>query len=235
MIRLGGPRSHFRAASVAPLGAALLLGSAALFSAARADGERAPALRLDVHSFQVIEQVSGNHSYYRIIEDPAEPFVRALYRPGTEPVTIGLEIPEAWRRGTRKLRWRWRAMALPKGADECVSGRADSAAAVVLTWKSGFRYYTLKYAWTTQGARGRVCDGRRGLFIMHDTKVARAGGPVGEWFDEEVDPDAEFRKQFEGGDQGAEVPDLIGVNLLSDGHETRSVSGADYTAFALLR
>ena len=210
--------------------AALLLCPVSLL----ADGKPAPALRLDVHAFQVIEQVSGNYSYYRIIEDPAEPFVRALYRPGAGPVTIGLDIPDFWRRGTKKLRWRWRAMALPKGADECKSGKADSAAAVVLTWSSGFRYYSIKYAWTTLGVRGRICDSHRGFFIARDTKVARAGGPVGEWVDEEVDPDAEFRKQFRGGDQGADVPDLVGLSLLSDGDETRSVSGADYTAFALL-
>jgi hypothetical protein len=216
--------------------AALLL--AALLSlpaALSADGERPPALRLDVHAFQVLEQYSGPYSYYRIIEDPAEPFVRALYRPGTEPVTVGLDIPDGWRRGTRKLRWRWRAMALPKGADECDPDKSDSAASVTLTWKSGFRYYSVKYAWTTLGARGRVCDSHRGFFIVRDTKVARAGGPVGEWFDEEVDPDAEFRKQFRDGDPGADVPDLVALSLRSDGDETRSVSGADFTAFALLR
>jgi hypothetical protein len=183
----------------------------------------------------VIEQYSGPYSYYRIIEDPAEPFVRALYRPGTEPVTIGLELPDGWQRGARKLRWRWRAMALPKGADECAPGKADSAAAVFLLWKNGFRYYSIKYAWSTTGARGRVCDSRRGFFIVHDTVVARVGGPAGEWVDEELDPDAEFRAHFRGGDPAAEVPELLGINLLSDGHETRSVSGADYTAFSLLR
>ena len=215
--------------------ALLCLCSAALRSSALPADARPTSTRLDLHGFQVLEQYSGPFSYYRIIEHPAEPFVRALYRPGTEPVTIGIEVPDDWRRETKKVRWRWRAMALPKGADECESGKADSAASVYLSWKSGFRYYAVKYAWTTLGKPGRTCDSRRGIFVLQDTVIRRAGGPVGEWTDEELDPDAEFRNHFRGGDKEAEVPDFFGIGLLSNGDDTQSVSGADYTGFILLR
>jgi Protein of unknown function (DUF3047) len=227
--------ARLRRAPAGRLRASVLLTFGLLLASAGAADLQPAALRIDVHGFQVIEQYSGPFSYYRIVEDPAEPFVRALYRPGTERVTVGVEIPSEWRKGARRLRWRWRAMALPKGADECEPGRADSAASVYLTWKSGFRYYLVKYAWTTLGARGRVCDRRRGIFVVQDTVVRRSGGPVGEWVDEEIDPDDEFRRHFRDGDPEAEVPDLFGLGLLSDGDETRSVSGADYTGFGLLR
>ena len=45
---------------------------------------------------------------------------------------------------------------------------------------------------------------------------------------------AEFRAHFENGNQRAEVPDFIGIGLMSDGDQTKSVSAADYTGFAIL-
>ena len=196
-----------------------------------------PALtetRLAVHAFQVVERESGPISYYQIVEDPSEPFIRAMYRPPLETVVVGIQVPDDLRQGARKLRWRWRAMALPKGGDECEDGKGDSAAVVYVTWKSGLRWWSLKYVWSTVGKPGTQCRQIRNFLTRQDAVVLRSGGPTGVWVTEEIDPAAEFRAHFEGGDPNAEVPDLFAIGVMSDGDQTRSTSGADYTRFAIL-
>ena len=190
--------------------------------------------RLDVHGFRVAESYSGAVSYYRIVEDPAEPFLRAVYRPPLETVTLGFEVPEPLRNNTKKLRWKWRAMVLPKGGDECKSGFGDSAAVVYVMWKRGFKWYALKYVWSSVGKKGQVCDQKRNLFVVQDTVIRQTGGPTGVWMTEEIDPAAEFRAHFENGDANAEVPDFVGIGIMSDGDNTRSVSAADYSSFVIL-
>ncbi|GAC1342713.1 MAG: hypothetical protein NVS2B9_02950 [Myxococcales bacterium] len=182
----------------------------------------------------MIEAYSGSTSYYRIVEDPTEPFIRATYHPKLETVTLGHEVPDELRARTRKLRWKWRAMVLPKNGDECASGMTDSSAVVYASWKRGLKWYSLKYVWSSVGKKGQVCDQKRNLFVVQDTVILESGGPTGVWKTEEIDPSREFLAHFEGGDPNADVPDLVGVGIMTDGDQTHSVSAADYAGFALL-
>jgi hypothetical protein len=219
---------------------------------ARADDARAPArlielppeppvpagltqVRLDVHTFKVVERFSGPVGYYKIVEDPAGAFIRAQYHPPLETVTLGIEVPEQLRQTTRRLRWRWRALVLPKGGNECQDGFGDSAAVVYVSWKRGLKWYSLKYVWSSLAPRGAVCDRRRNLFVVQDTVIRQSGGPLNTWLTEEIDPSFEFRKHFEDGDPNAEVPDFVGIGLMSDGDQTNSISSADYAGFSILR
>jgi hypothetical protein len=192
--------------------------------------------RVDVHSFRVIESYSGGVSYYSIIEDPERPFIRAVYRPPLETVTLGAEIPESLRQRVKKVRWRWRAQVLPKDGDECRDGGfwTDSAAVIYISWKSGLKWYSIKYVWSSVGKKGQVCDRRRNLFVVQDTVNLESGGPLGVWKEEEIDPSAEFRAHFENGNPNADVPDLVGIGILSDGDATHSISAADYAGFVLV-
>ena len=65
--------------------------------------------------------------------------------------------------------------------------------------------------------------------------MLRSGPPTGVWQEEEIDPDSLFRAHFEGGNPAAEVPELQGIGILTDGDQTRSVSAADYTGFVLYK
>lgn len=208
-----------------------------LISAGTAGEEpRPPALTpLDVHAFRVLESYSGPVSYYKLVEDPEMPFIRAVYRPPLETVTLGVEVPEALHQHTRRVRWKWRAQVLPKGGNECKEGFGDSAAVVYVSWKRGLKWYSIKYSWSSEGEKGRVCDQKRNLFVVQDTVILESGGPPGQWKTEEIDPSAEFRAHFEGGNPNAEVPDLVGLGIMSDGDQTKSISAADYAGFALLR
>ena len=185
--------------------------------------------KIDVHAFRVVESYSGPVSYYKIVEDPVEPFIRAVYRPPLETVTLAAEVPDQLRQHTRKVRWKWRAQVLPKGGNECKDNFGDSAAVVYISWKRGLKWYSLKYVWSAAAEQGKVCDQKRNLFVVQDTVILESGGPLGVWKDEEIDPSAEFRSHFEG-----DVPDFVGIGLMSDGDQTLSISAADYTGFVLV-
>ena len=120
-----------------------LLSILCLLVAAAPEGTPAPAAaplavtKIDVHSFRVVDSYSGPVSYYRLVEDPEQPFIRGVYRPPLETVTLGAEVPENLRQKTRRLRWRWRAQVLPKDGNECAPGYGDSAASVYVSWKRG--------------------------------------------------------------------------------------------------
>ena len=70
--------------------------------------------------------------------------------------------------------------------------------------------------------------------MVQDTVILESGGPVNEWRTEEIDPSAEFRAHFEKGNPNADVPDLVGLGIMSDGDQTNSISSADYEGFTLL-
>jgi hypothetical protein len=197
----------------------------------------APAgkLNLPVQRWRLVEEKSGPVNYYKMFKNASPPYLRGEYRPGLKTAVLGFQLADEDRARAKKLSWRWRAITLPKGGDECVEGKGDSAAVIYVTWRRGLRWYTLKYVWTASSTKGAVCAKKRNPFVAQDTIVLRSGGPLNEWHNEEIDLKAEFRKHFEGGDPEASVPDLLGVGLMTDGDQTKSPSVGDYADFVLTR
>jgi hypothetical protein len=193
------------------------------------------SLTIEPAAWRVVERESGPVNYYSVVREGGKSFVRSRYRPPLKTVVLGWQTPDASRSRARLLKWSWRARTLPVGGNECASGKGDSAAVVYATWKRGLRYYTLKYVWTTLGEKGAVCDSKRNPFVAQDTVVLRAGPPTGSWQSEEIDLRSEFRKHFEGGDASADVPDFVGVGIMTDGDQSRSESSADFGTFTLVR
>jgi hypothetical protein len=190
---------------------------------------------LDVVHWQVVRSESGPVNYYEVASEGGAPFVRSHYRPPAATTVLGFEMHGRDRQTARTLRWRWRAQVLPAGGDECTGGKEDSAADVYLMWKKGFRWFTLKYVWSTTGRVGAVCARKRNLFVAQDATVLESGGPTGVWKDEVIDLKGEFRRHFDGGDPKGSVPDFVGVGIMTDGDQTRSDSAADYADFILTR
>jgi hypothetical protein len=186
-------------------------------------------LRADVRAWRLIPRESGPVNYYRVVEDPAQPYIRATYEPGEKTAVLGFEVPSAQSGVLHHLAWSWRALVLPRGGDECAHGAEDSAAVVYVTWKRGLRWYTLKYVWSAVGAKGATCDRKRNLFVAQDTIVLETGGPVGVWAREQVDLETDFHAHFGAG----ALPALQGLGLMTDGDQTQSPSSADYAAFVL--
>jgi hypothetical protein len=206
---------------------AMLLG-AAVIGAAPTD------VRLDVHQFRIVERESGHTNYYSVVDDPIEPFIRAQYSPEFETAVFGVKLPESTRRATH-LHWHWRARSLPRDPGVCNSrsGIADSAALLYAIWKRGLRWYTLRYVWSAAAPKGGICNSKRNLFLAEDTVVLETGAGTDAWVSEELDLPAEFRRHFASGDPNADVPDFVGIGLMSDGDQTHSPSAADYADFVL--
>ena len=186
------------------------------------------AVPLDVRAFQVLERDSGPENYYRVIDPGAALFIRGVYSPPLHTVTLFAPLPDRFRNGVRRIRWRWRAIELPQGGNECAADHGDSAAAVYVTWKRGLRWYSLKFVWSTAAPVGATCNSIRNPLVASDSIVLRSGGGGSRWVEEEIDPDALFRQHF-----GGDVPELQGLGILTDGDQTRSISAADYSGFEI--
>jgi DUF3047 family protein len=215
--------------------AAVVLAASAWGRDLRAAPPAAPQdISIDARAWRLVERQSGPDNYYSVINDAGQRFVRSRYVPPMKTALLGWETPDEQRHGLRKLRWSWRARALPTAADECTPGKGDSAAVVYVTWKRGLRYYVLKYVWTAASVKGRTCVRKRNLFVAQDTIIQESGPPLNSWRDVEIDLDSEFRKHFADGDANADVPDFVGIGIMSDGDQTKSESSADFANFSLL-
>lgn len=226
------------------VGVALLLGatggdrtfadSTASIAASTAAVLGVHAAVLDVHAFRPVEgPKSGPEVYYQVVESQEGPVLRGSYHPGMQSVTMGIRVPEDLGRRVRLVRWHWRARAFPDHGDECRDGRGDSAASVSLAFKRGLKWYVLKYVWSSVSPLGAVCDRKRTPLLARDAIVLESGGAPGTTRREVVDVRGAFIDHFAGGDQHAEVPDLVGIGVMTDGDQTRSESGADWTGFEL--
>lgn len=194
-----------------------------------------PDLLVDAKAWRIVTRDSGPVNYYAVMTEGGATFIRAQYVPPMKTAVLGWQTPDGDRRKARKLRWSWRARKLPTGGDECVAGKGDSAAVVYVTWKRFLRYYALKYVWSAVGTKGSVCDRKRNPFVAQNTIILESGAPLSTWRTEEIDLASEFRKHFENGDASAEVPDFVGVGIMSDGDQTQTESSADYGTFAVVR
>jgi hypothetical protein len=228
--------SRFVAAGFAALIACAGLGlafSSATASAANSSGQSGH--RFPVVAFRVVERESGPTNYYRLFKDADPPFIRAEYRPPFETTVLAVQVADADRAAARVLSWRWRAVTLPRGGNECQAGKGDSAAVIYASWRRGLRWYTLKYVWSAVGTKGAVCDKKSNPFVAQNTVVLETGAPLNVWKTERIDLKAEFRKHFENGDPSASVPDFLGIGIMTDGDQTHSDSSADYADFVVER
>jgi hypothetical protein len=213
------------------LGTALLGAGVAVAPRAAA----APGIVVDARAWRLVESESGPVNYYRVTTEAGSTFLRSRYVTPLKTAVMGWQVPEAERSRARRVSWSWRARVLPKGGDECKQGMGDSAAVVYVTWKRTLRYYTLKYVWSAVSTQGSVCAKKRNPFVAQDTVVLESGAPLHVWKQVDLDLHAEFRRHFADGDDKADVPDFVGIGLMSDGDQTGSESSADFGTFTLSR
>ncbi len=187
---------------------------------------------LDIRAFQVVKQSSGPVDYYRVETGPDGPFLAARYHPPLDTVVRGIEVPEALRTTLAGVRWRWRVLAFPKGGDDCNPEVGDAAAGVFATFKAGLKVMVIKYVWNSGGPANRSCELANNLFFAKREVVLRSGGALDTWHTETVDPRRDFVRYY--GGRLEDVPDMVGLAVLTDGDATKSPSEADYADFVLL-
>lgn len=190
---------------------------------------------LDVRGLRVLERDSGPTSYYNTVDTSSGSYIHADYRAPLKTVTLFDPLPNTFRRGVRKFRWKWRALVLPKHGNECASGKGDSAAAVYVTWKRGLRWYSLKFIWSAEAKVGQVCNKQRNPFVFSDSVVLQSGQTSSQWVEQEVDIDALFQQHFIDTGETDEIPELQGIGILTDGDQTLSESSADYASFVITK
>jgi hypothetical protein len=183
--------------------------------------------------WRIIDSQSGPVNYYSLLRDGPRTFLRGTYQPPNKKAVLGFEVPDASRGRLHRLDWSWRAIKFPDGGDECVKEKGDSSAVVYVTWRRFLRWYSLKYVWSATRKSGTVCDRRRNTFVAQDTVVLESGGPAGVWKRESLDLAREFRAHFGEGDEHADIPPLMGLGVMTDGDQTKSVSTGDYSDFVL--
>jgi hypothetical protein len=212
----------------------LFAGALALFAMGSAPPDM-QAFPVDVHSFAVLKRDSGPTNYYRVIEDPRGDYIRGEYAPGLETVTLFTDVGDGLRKGVERIRFRWRALALPVGGNECADGLGDGAASFYVVWKRGLRWYSLKFIWSSAAPVGVTCNRTRNPFVASDSIIVHSGAPTGVWFEEEIEPEKLFREHFADGNPDAEVPELQGIGVMTDGDQTQTASAADYAGFVLFK
>lgn len=212
-----------------------VLACLALSTVARHGSADAAGLTIAASVWRIAPSQSGPVNYYSVTTEDTATFIRSRYVPPMKTAVLGWQTPEADRKRAKKLRWTWRAQTLPISGDECVAGKGDSAAVVYVTWKRFLKYYALKYVWSAVGTKGKTCDKKRNPFASQDTIILESGGPLNAWRTEEIDLASEFRNHFENGDATADVPDFVGIGLMSDGDQTHTESSADFGTFTVTR
>jgi hypothetical protein len=190
---------------------------------------------IGVLGLQVLKRDSGPVNYYKTIEAGADSYVRADYQPPLKTVALFQALPDNFRKGVKLARWRWRALVLPLHGNECANGKGDSAAAVYMTWKSGLRFYSLKFIWSAEAKVGDICNKKRNPFVFSDSIILRTGTTSSEWVTEEIDPNALFQKHFIDTGETDTLPEFQGFGILTDGDQTLSESSADYAGFEFFK
>jgi len=147
-----------------------------------------------------------------------------------ETVTIGLVLKDWDLNRHPVLRYRWKVMQLPAGADETRDDLNDTAAAVYASWKVGFPMMVrgIKYAWSTSLAEGTRTSKR----MKHDQMLVMGSGDthLGEWRTVEVDVQMHALTFFE--EKGG-VGNPDGIAVMTDADSTGTSAEAYFADFEL--
>ena len=150
--------------------------------------------------------------------DAGRAVLHARYKEQT--VTIGTPTPKWDPFQYPILRWDWKVIKLPDGADETVSARNDTAAAVYVFWKKPppFVVSDIKYTWSTTLPVGTTNSKRFG----NDRLRVVESGPskLGQWSKVSVNVKADYEAMF-----SEKFRRPVGIALMTDAD--RSPNGAE--------
>lgn len=162
---------------------------------------------------------------YRVAEENGNRFLHAYAK--SHGIEVGLV--QVFRvQETPVLRWRWRALQLPPGANERIAATNDSAAGVWVIFDNKMLPRALKYVWsTTQPVGTRLTNPG---YWRAKTIVLRSGtAQLGTWQTETVNLYHDYKAFF-----GEEPGEVQGIAVKTSSDSTKSIAAADYDDFTLL-
>lgn len=124
------------------------------------------------------------------------------------------------------LSWRWRATALPAGADESDGSTNDSACGVYVV-VGKYDGHAIKYVWSTTLPVGNTVSRHDGKLKI---KVLDSGSKgAGKWAKRTVDIPSDYQALF--GRKLEKNPS--GIAILTDGNAMHKPAGCDYADFTI--
>lgn len=162
---------------------------------------------------------------YSIQGEDGNQFLHALDH--GEDVMVAKDTSWDWKKYPI-VSWRWRAKQLPKGAGENNPKINDSACGIYIVFKGGvFIPHSIKYVWSTSLP---ITDTDVSYKDYLKTIVLDSGTEhLNKWVHHEVNFLEHFRRFF----KKADMPDILGIGVLTDANATSSVSECDYDDFHL--
>lgn len=122
--------------------------------------------------------------------------------------------------------WKWRAVTLPKGADENNGRPNDSACGIYVTF-GGYTGNAIKYVWSTTLPAGTIVEKKPNKFYI--IVVESGSGQVGRWQTAAVNVVEDYKRVFK--KDPKKDPD--GFGLLTDGNATHTPAVCDYDDFKI--
>lgn len=169
---------------------------------------------------------SPTEIYYTLTEEDGNQYLAAETTDSAidagRPAEVNLRVHN-------KLRWRWRAWSLPVGADEEISDKNDSGAAVRIVFHGGLRARMLKYVWSSTLPKGTETEsaGNGKIKVI----VLRSGSEdLGKWVWEEVNAYEDYKRLF-----GGEPRPVRILGIITDANNTQTLSKADYDDFTFIK
>src|SRR5262252_3280594 len=165
---------------------------------------------------------------YRVMEERGLRFLRADVR------GLGVQAAKQYEWDLEAyplLAWSWRPLEFPTGGDERESKTNDSALAVYLLvpYSRIAGPKAVKYIWSEKVPVGTHLESNNGLTQVRVLRSGMAGR--GEWQQEKVNVLEDYRKYFD----TKETPKPIGIAVLTDADDTKSMAAGDYADFKICR
>lgn len=120
------------------------------------------------------------------------------------------------------LKWQWRVLDLPQGADERFKETGDSAAAIYVIFEGIIRPNIIKYVWSAslpiETMTQSPYNSKTKIVVLENQH-----SPLDQWIEEKVDVYADYKKLFE------KKPEQVqAIGLMSDSDNTNSLALAHY-------
>jgi hypothetical protein len=178
------------------------------------------------------DQIWGNPKHdFTIVENDGRRVIRLKSR--NDSSTITRELTGKWRlKDTPILEWRWKVVALPKGADSRSKHTDDQAAQLYVVWPrfpKELRSRLIGYVWDTQAPAGLVVKSEKTSMVTY--VVVRSGSvELGRWLTERRDVVADFKKIY-----GEEPDNPEAVSIAIDSDDTNSAAESFFGSIAFKR